>query len=277
MESRDVDHADAGVSRTAKTQPRRTRRDKRPDAMLRYLIAHAEFDLALLFVKGQYLLYQRVGKVLRTKGVSPETLYAAFAAELGDSGWLTPDVMRCGVGPAGAFAVKFVAPGKHLLHFDAGNPSKPLLLTVPLPPLVFAGVNVPEGSNRATYHVWAMREATFRPEAVLCHAPLPNVYDDGRICWGENHPPEVALATIDQAWRLFISSLFTGEMGEERSKEHPRDVRGLFLALSGSDRYPVEDLQPAVSPHRSRFVSSREAHTVEEAIEKYILKEEQWQ
>src|SRR5712692_5860703 len=124
MESGNMDHADAGVSRTAQTRPGRKKPSQRPDALLRYLIAHAEFDLALLFVKGQYLLYQRVGKVLRTKGVSPETLYAAFAAELGDSGWLTPDVMRCGVGPAGAFAVKFVAPGKHLLHFDAGNPSK---------------------------------------------------------------------------------------------------------------------------------------------------------
>src|SRR5258708_29694199 len=94
----------------------------------------------LVFMKGQYPILHREGRELKKKPVTDETLYTAFVAEPVDSGWLSPDVMRCGVGMAGPFAVKFVAPGLRTLHFSTGGET--LHVTVPLPPLVFAGVNV---------------------------------------------------------------------------------------------------------------------------------------
>lgn len=264
----------ATVAKAGKRQ--RAKRDTAPDALLRYLLKHSVYELAIVFARGQYVLYQRDGKRLRRKGISPETLYAAFAAELGDSGWLNTDIMRCGVGAAGSFAVKFVPAHTRRFLIDAGRGAPALAITTPLPPLVFAGVSVRDGVNPATYYVWAMRDEVFSPTAQLFHAPFTNVYDEGRICWGENRPPQsAAKETIDQAWDLFITSLFTGEMGGKRSVAHPGDIRGLYQSLEGTQHYPLDDLCPLLAQQRSYYVSPTHPVTVQEVVAKYLLLEEQ--
>ena len=173
-------------------------------------------------------------------------------------------------------AVKFIPPGKHTLRLSTGNPSQPLVVPVPLPGLVFAGVNTSLGGTQATYYVWAIQEAEFDPAATLYHAPLTNVYEEGRICFGENHPPAAARETIDRAWHLFIDSLFTGEMAGGRSRQYAQDVRRQLLALEQADRYPVEDLE-RFERQSGFYPPSPRVKTVSDAVEKYILMEEKWQ
>jgi Prokaryotic E2 family D len=276
MEPGNVEHAGGLDGRAHQGKRRKKKGEERPDALLHYLIEHEEFDVALLFTRGMYILYCRTGRELIPKGLSPETLRAAFVGEPVDSGWLSPDVKRCGSGPTGPFAVKFIPPGKHTLRLSTGDPSKPLVVSVPLPGLVFAGVNTSLGGTQATYYVWAIQEEEFDPTAALFQVPLTNVYDDGRICFGENHPPKAARETIDRAWRLFIDSLFTGEMAGGKSRQHPQDVRSYLIALNEADRYPVEDLE-RFERQSGFYPPSPRVKTVSDAVEKYILMEEKWQ
>jgi len=274
MESGTVEHADAGAKPKRRLIGRK-RRPGRKDALLLWLLENEEYDLALLFSKGQYILYYRDGQEYRPKGVSPETMRAAFVEEPVDSGWLSPDIKRCGTGPAGSFVVKYVPPGKHTLQFTAQSPSYPAVVTAPLPGLVFAGVNSGKEGSVATYYVWALGVAEFDPQAGLYHAPLPNVYEDGRICFGENRPPEVARQTIDKAWDLFINSPFTGAMIAGKSKAHGQDVCSQLLALAGLERYPVEDLQ-TYREERGGFTHTPAVKTVSDVVAKVLLKEDRW-
>ena len=232
--------------------------------LLRHLASHAACEAALLFTQGQYLFYSRHGDALQCKGVSAQTLRAAFVEEPVDSGWLPTGVMRWGSGPGGTFIVKFVPPALHALRLSTQDPSQPRMVTVPLPGLVFAGVHT-------TYYVWALREDTFAPSASLFRAPLPNVSSDGHICFGSNHPPGVSWETVDVAWRLFIDSPFNADMVGGKSVSFAQDVRRQLLALAAAKAttYPVDDLRP----HVEGFSLSEPAamQTVEDVVERYLL------
>ena len=75
---------------------------------------------------------------------------------------------------------------------------------------------------------------------MLYHAPLPNVYNDGKLCFGTNTPPdlnrgeEVGKSTaqlLQEAWEMFIGSPFNGHLAQDKSKTHPTDVREQLVAL----------------------------------------------
>jgi PRTRC genetic system protein B len=240
-------------------------------ALIRYLAVHAQYDAALLFTRGQYILYYRRGPDLICKGLAAESLRAAFMQEPVDSGWLPEGVVRCGSGPAGTFLVKFIPPKKHRLHLSSESQPSPFVITSPLPALVFAGVHT-------TYYVWALKTDHFHPSAPLFHAPLPNVYADGHICWGTNRPPEASAQTMKEAWRLFISSPFNQDLAAGRSEAYPQDVRRQLLALAEAreSHYPVEDLVSYF--RRSLWNSGQEIRTLNDAVEYYLLRKgtDQW-
>ena len=183
------------------------------NALIRYLVDHAQYDAALLFTRGQYILYRRDSTEVACKGVSAETLRTAFVQEPVDSGWLPEGVIRWGSGPAGTFMVKFIPPGKRRIHLAAQT--APRMIEPPLPALLFAGVNT-------TYYVWALRGKTCNPSAQLFHAPFPNVYSDGHICFGNNRPPEVGWKTFDEAWQLFLASPFNADITRQQIAGVPR-------------------------------------------------------
>jgi PRTRC genetic system protein B len=232
--------------------------------LIRHLAAHATYEAALLFTQGQYLFYFHQGGVLQCKGVSAQTLRAAFVEEPVDSGWLPAGVMRWGSGPAGTFLVKFVLPALHTLHLSTQDPSHPRVITIPLPGLVFAGVHT-------TYYVWALREETFVSSAPLFRAPLPNVSSDGHICFGSNHAPAVSWQTIDVAWRLFLDSPFNADMVGGKSVTFAQDVRRQLLTLAEmkATTYPVDDLRPHVESFSLSEPTTMQ--TVDDVVEHYLL------
>ena len=233
---------------------------------MRALIEHSTFDLALLFTGGQYILYSREGRELRPKGITAQTLRLAFVEEPVDSGWLPEGVVRSGTGPAGPFVVKYVSPRCHTLSLVTPRGDAPQAVRVPLPALVFVGL-------QATYSVWALREEAFSPTAELYRAPLSNVYEDGRICFGSNRPPDVSSQTIGEAWRLFIESPFNADLAGNKSAQHPGDVRAQLQALVDAERYPVDDLVSA-AVRRSYFSTSPPIRTVSDMVDYYLLKQE---
>ena len=237
------------------------------NALLRHLAEHAQYDAALLFTRGQYILYRREGAGFACKGISAETLRSAFVQEPVDSGWLPEGVIRWGSGLLGTFMVKFIPPGKQRIHLAAQT--APRTIEPPLPALIFAGVN-------RTYYVWAHKGRTCDPSAQLFHAPFPNVYPDGHICFGNNRPPEVGWKTFNEAWQLFLTSPFNGDMAGSKSRAEPADVRHQLIALDKDQarRYPVQDLTPYIG-RQSILMPRRELRTLHDVVDCYLLRKEQ--
>jgi len=111
-------------------------------------------------------------------------------------------------------------------------------VSVPLPPLVFAGIGT-------TYYVWAAREQAFSPGMSLYCAPFPNVRSDGSICFGAaNQPPPVSCVTFPAAWQMFITSPFNGDLSDGKSQQYREDVRHQLCAVRRKQCYPASDLVP---------------------------------
>lgn len=210
------------------------------------------------------------------KCVSSTALRLAFSLEEIDSGWIAAGVVRCGTNTKGDWFVKFVPPGQHKLKisglqgltpsdFKAESPALTntptneakaqmgqgfLEVSVPLPGLVFAGCG-------DKYYVWATTESTFNPQAFCYYAPLPNLYEDGRVCWGENRVSAASAKTGEAALWLFLNSGFNGDLTRGKSLAHPEDVRYQLLELHRQKAldYPLADLKPYYLNHGNRRVT----------------------
>jgi hypothetical protein len=92
----------------------------------------------------------------------------------------------------------------------------------------------------------------------LFAAPLPNIDENGAICFGSNVVPKATTETIEEAWHIFLASPFTNHSVNGKSHKYPDDVREQLMRLVGEPalspskgrhrRYPIEDL---VSLNRS--------------------------
>lgn len=192
----------------------------------------------LLFLDGYYIFHRRDKNVPTAdiyKCVSPAALRAAFSHEAIDTGWMQSGIVRYGTGSIGTYLIKFIPPVTHLLNcHEVGT------LKLPLPAMIFMGI-------AKKYWVWTIKGKTLDPKAFAFHTPLPNIYNSGQICWGVNEPPDTNPQTIDIAWNLFISSLFTSHLATGKSKSHSDDVRQQLLKLHQQGKrftYPASDLMP---------------------------------
>lgn len=82
----------------------------------------------------------------------------------------------------------------------------------------------------------------------LCHFPFPNIYADGRVCWGANRLPEIQqIKESEQLVSLFFSTPFNHDLfGASKGKW---DCVGstafdIFERLQQMDSFPEEVLVP---------------------------------
>jgi PRTRC genetic system protein B len=163
---------------------------------------------------------------------------AAFRNAPVDSGWLDLGVVRCGGAAHGDFAVLFISGRRHSLPMETTHSAKLRQQTLYLPSLVFFGI-------ASSFWVWSIKDDLLKPGSQLFHAPLPNVFGNGSICWGTNKPPRAGASTIAQAWTLFASSPFNGHAADNKARSQPRDVRVLLNKVAGSGRkFPLRELLP---------------------------------
>lgn len=116
-------------------------------------------------------------------------------------------------------------------------------IRVPLPGLIL--IRVYSGGS-PTYRVFAVKSRPQSLDVPLFNAPLPNVSDTG-VCWGTVAMPSAeALAgtSLAEDWRQFLGSRFGNHTTEGKSQKH-KDIRGLYVALEGKKRYPLNDLVAA--------------------------------
>lgn len=119
------------------------------------------------------------------------------------------------------------------LMLEAFKP--PRRFKLPMPGLIF--VCTPGRTPR----VYAAKR---RPKSLgdtIYHAPLFNVFSDGRTCQGTHKFPD-ELTSIPES---FFLSFFTCEAHPyNRSKKYPKDLLKLWVELDGKSRYPMKDLIP---------------------------------
>ena len=191
------------------------------------------------------------------KFVSVADVARAFTWDNADTGWLPPGLRRWGRTRRGNFAVLHIPAARYALQLhrlpDAVAREEVKTVTVPLPGLVLIG-------SQRSYRVFAMRDE-FAPQAPLYHAPMPNVYPCGDICFGANTPPVLNDPfAIVAAWKLFVESPFNADLASGKSRSFPDDVRLLLLRLDRRRTFPFSELMPA----------SYSARNVEEALKSLV-------
>ncbi|HEX8773731.1 MAG TPA: hypothetical protein VF735_08970 [Pyrinomonadaceae bacterium] len=195
---------------------------------------------------GQYLVrFTNQQGCVQEKFVAPEAIVEAFANVPIDTGWLPPEIRRTGRHRGLEWALAFMPPRRYTLEVSRegadGQQSQVDRLTIPLPGLVCFGIKV-------DYFVWAVKTDHLEPYHEIYRAPLSNLYQDGRVCWGDLQPPRSSPLALLQAFNLFMGTTFNNHLAKGRSKREGQDVRVMLRELSsaGCDRYPVDDLMRQV-------------------------------
>lgn len=189
------------------------------------------------FEGGQYVFVTRAKDGGRAyKFVSPAIVAAAFRDAPVDSGWTAPGLVRCGTSIKGEWAVKFIPAQRHTLLVEMAEEKEAVPMDIHLPSLVFAGIG-------KSYSVWAMSTPDLQPASLLFHTPLPNVFFNGGICWGDNKPQPATASNIHEGWQTFITSPFNGHVAIGKTIREHEDVRVLLKELADSKAdFAISDL-----------------------------------
>jgi hypothetical protein len=121
-------------------------------------------------------------------------------------------------------------------------------LRVPLPGLLM--IRTTNEDRNPNYAVYAVKRRPAALDAALFHAPLPNVFSSGSICWGTvQRVSDMALSgtSLSEDWALLLGSPFGDHACAGKSRSCPQDIRQQLIQLEakGARRYPTADLIPA--------------------------------
>lgn len=119
------------------------------------------------------------------------------------------------------------------------------LLRVPLPPLIL--IRQMNGT-KANYVVFAVKKRPTALDVALFHAPLPNVYNSGAVCWGNIRLDVRQGSSLTEDWNLLLGSPFGNHAVSNKSRQFKEDIRERLLALDQTKTnkrvYPTRDLIP---------------------------------
>ena len=190
-------------------------------------------------IYGESILLHRYGEdgsITMPLPVSAQDIARAFARELRFSSGVLPEgALWWSMGPEGNEIALWRPPRvwRVALVLEAFQP--PRRFKLPMPGLIF--VCSPGRPPR----VYAAKRRPASPGTPLCHAPLFNIFQDGRSCPGTHKYPE----RVEEVPESFMASFFTREANfYGRSKRHPKDLLALWEELDGKGRYPLRDLMP---------------------------------
>ncbi len=181
---------------------------------------------------------------VETKGgafriISARELAHALASELSfTSGLLPANTLWWTNTKSGPRIALWVEPGVRRLALVKEYGKPPERYNIPLPGLIFLC------NQGKPPDVWAVLRRPKGPRDKVYHAPLVNIYSDGRSCPGSNRYPDL----IEDIPDSFFQSFFTRAINTEyRSKKHPSDVTKLWKELDKEKKetFPVSDLQYA--------------------------------
>jgi PRTRC genetic system protein B len=174
-----------------------------------------------------------------THPVHPADVASAFTQVSLTTGLLPPNTL-CYARSGGKVAMAILLPAtQHTVQVETATGLTPL--TIPLPPLIFAG----KGTQ---YFVFALKNAVPASHAPLFQAPCPNVFERGNICQGNTPFPETAPDSIYHAFRTFLrDSAFNTHLATARVQgKHAGNVLALWhhLHTRRTRRFPLRHLVP---------------------------------
>lgn len=180
------------------------------------------------------LLHQFGEDGTTTRVVSALDVARAFTRDIRlHSGVLPEGALWWSMGPEGEEVALWRSPRvwRVALVVEAFQP--PRRFALPMPGLVFVC------SSGRPPRVYAAKRRPASPAWPLYHAPLFNLFGDGRSCAGTHNYPD----RVGEAPESFFQSFFTREGDARgRSKKHPDNLLALWEELDGKKSYPIRDM-----------------------------------
>lgn len=202
-------------------------------------------SLTLAFYSFGLMLRKTEGERVVEHPVDPAQVASALAAKITfDTRLLDGNTLLVRQDGVKKTVAGYRPPQKTGLFFEGAETA----LRVPLPGLVM--IRTSAAGKSPQYEVYAVKQRPESLDAPLFHAPLPNVFNAGAICWGT--VPRLSDATLASAalasdWTMLLGSAFGDHAVSGKSKREPHDIRKLLIALEAKKArvYPKGDLIPA--------------------------------
>lgn len=201
-------------------------------------------SLTLEFYSYGVLLRKRDGDAITEYAVDPSQIALALAAKVTfDTGLLGEETLLVRQDGVKRLVVEYRSPRKTGLYLDGSD----VALRVPLPPLLL--IRTTTEDKNPQYQVYAVKGRPTTLDTPLFHAPLPNVFGSGSICWGTvQRVTEAVLqgSSLAADWSTLLGSPFGDHACTGKSKAFPHDIREHLIQLEHRKArvYPKSDLIP---------------------------------
>ena len=195
-----------------------------------------ELKCRLDFYQDTVILYLVDKGVITTRMVSARDVALALLREVPlRSGLLPEGTLWWGQGKEGVEVALWRSPRVWPVALATEPLKPPRRLRLPMPGLIFVC------SPGRPPKVYAAKKRPTTPRDTIYHAPLFNVFRDGRTCPGTHKFPE----KIEEIPESFFTSFFSPEADiRDRSKKYPDNLLKLWEEMDGKERYPLKDLVP---------------------------------
>lgn len=201
--------------------------------------------MVLSFYSYGVMLRKTDGERISEFPVDPAQVAAALSAKVRfDTGLLSDNTLLVRQEGVHKIVIEYRRPQKTGLYFEGSdNP-----LRVPLPGLVLVRVTTEDRSP--AYQFYAVKGRLTSFDEPLYHAPLPNIFASGSICWGNvSLVSDAALqgTLLQEDWAVLLGTRFGDHAVGGKSKSHPNDIRQKLIDLENrkARTYPKSDLIPA--------------------------------
>ena len=174
------------------------------------------------------------GETVETKIVSANDIAMALANELSyNTGLLPENTLWWRNTRGGPVYAIYDPPNIRVLALqeDINKPAKRFKL--PLPGFIFLA-----SPGKAPW-VYAVKKRPTKETDLVYHAPLLNIYANGRSCPGSNKYPVRVNETIESFWLSFFSDAADRQ---NRSIQFPKNIIGLWQLLNSKKEFPVDDM-----------------------------------
>lgn len=183
---------------------------------------------------GHFLFRWQKKGIWESKFVTIEDVAASLTNTEIDTDWLGSGIIRCGRSPRGDWFVYTAAAQKRdLVIVTSAGTEK---VTLPLPATVLIGI------GNAYYLFAGAQYGPLNKDSKIYKAPFPNIYSNGRICWGNNHRPLAQHCHAEEVWNLFFETPFNEHLVNGKSQACEKNVNEKLLSLAGQKKYPLDDL-----------------------------------
>lgn len=174
--------------------------------------------------------------------IDPAQLAIQLAATVRlDTGLLSPNTLYIAQEGVHKLVIEHRPRQKTALFLEGSDAA----LVIPLPDLVLFRRMAEKGLPE--YRVFAVKGRPADLKARLFHAPLPNIYDDGRVCWGSVQQLQAQQFTgsmLDEDWKILLGTRFGSHSVNRKSRSHSSDIRQKYIDMEKRKVriYPKTDL-----------------------------------